>query len=136
MMVLDLRLFDIVEGFNVLFKFVPNLFQNPNSFGNPDFFENLEIFKYSSRSRKNFVFPTRLDTFGSRTLLVYVYFVYILYIYVYTYLVYILYIYIYTYLVYILYIYVYTNLVYIFITPWTHTPYYLFFFISFIFCFS
>ncbi|XP_076283515.1 uncharacterized protein LOC143210505 [Lasioglossum baleicum] len=39
-------------------------------FGNPDKFENLEIFGYPSRSRKNFVFPTRPDILGSRTHLV------------------------------------------------------------------
>ena len=42
MMVLDLRPFDIVEGFNELFKLVTNPFPNPNSFGNPDKFENLD----------------------------------------------------------------------------------------------
>ena len=57
MMVLDLRPFDIVEGFNELFKLVTNPFPNPNSFGNPDKFENLEIFGYPSRS----------DISGSRT---------------------------------------------------------------------
>ena len=51
MMVLDLRLFDIVEGvgFNELFILVTNPFPNPNSFENSDEFEmNLEIFGYSS----------------------------------------------------------------------------------------
>ena len=54
-MVLELRSFDIVEGvgFNELFILVTNPF--PNSF------ENLEIFWYPSRSRKNFVLPTRPD---------------------------------------------------------------------------
>ena len=74
MMVLDLRFFDTVEGvgFNELFKLVPNPFSNLNSFGNPDKFENLEIFRYSFRSRKNFVFLTRLDISGSRTSLVFI----------------------------------------------------------------
>ena len=72
MMVLDLRPFNIVEdvGFNKLFKFVLNPFLNPSSFGNPDKFENFEIFSHPSRSRKNFVFPTRPDILGSRTPLV------------------------------------------------------------------
>ena len=48
-----------------LFKLVPNPFPNPNFFGNPDSFENLEIFGYSFRSRKNFMFPTRPDISGS-----------------------------------------------------------------------
>ena len=72
MMVLDLRPFDIVEGvgFNELFILVTNSFPNPNSFGNsdsfenPDKFDNLEIFGYPSRSRRNFVFPTRYFGFS------------------------------------------------------------------------
>ena len=66
-MVLDLRLFDIVEDvdFNELFKLVLNPFPNPDSFKNLDKFENLEIFP--SRSRRNFMFPTRPDISGSRT---------------------------------------------------------------------
>ena len=61
--------FGTVEGvgFNELFKLVPSPFPNPNSFGNRDSLENLEIFRYTSRSRKNFVFPTRPDISGSRT---------------------------------------------------------------------
>ena len=50
MMVLDLQTFDIVEGFNKLFKLVPNPFPNPDSFQNPDKFENLEIFGYPHTS--------------------------------------------------------------------------------------
>ena len=73
-MALDLRSFDIVEvmGLNELFIVVTNPFLNFNSFGNldslenPDSFENLEIFKYTSRSRRNFVFLTRPDISGSR----------------------------------------------------------------------
>ena len=85
-MILNLRPFDTVEGmgFNVLFKSVPNpfssksqlfrnsfenpgSFENPESFENPDKFENLKIFRYSSRSRKNFVFLIRPDISGSHT---------------------------------------------------------------------
>ena len=82
MMVLELRLFDTIEGvgFNELFKLVP--FTNPNSFEIPDFFETLgsfenpdkfetlDIFEYSSRSRKNFVFRPEPDISGSRTPLI------------------------------------------------------------------
>ena len=69
MLVLDLRSFDTVEGvgFNELFKLVPNPFPNLNSFANPDKSENIEIFGYPSRSRKNFVFPTRFDISRSLT---------------------------------------------------------------------
>ena len=84
MMILDLRPFDIVEGvgFNELFILVtspfpnsnffgnPDSFKNPYKFENPDKFENLEIFGYPSRSRRNFVFPTRPDISGSRAPLI------------------------------------------------------------------
>ena len=68
MMVLDLRLFDIVEGvgFNELFILVTNPFPNPNYFENPDEFETLEIFRYQSRCQRNFVFPTQPYISGSR----------------------------------------------------------------------
>ena len=74
MIVLDLRPFEVeVVGFNELFILVtnpfPNLgsFENRVSFENPYKFENLEIFKYPSRYRKNFVFPTRFYISFSRT---------------------------------------------------------------------
>ena len=67
MIVPDLWSFDIVEGvgFDELFILVTNPFPNPNSSGNPDYFENPDKF----RNLEIFVFPTRPDISGSRTLL-------------------------------------------------------------------